>query len=90
MIMTHTFQIQEAKNRFSEVVDLCLREGPQIVTRHGKPVVQIMPFTNPRSASHVAEKKTVPSSFLSLRGSGKKLWDSGASRAVERLRNEWD
>jgi antitoxin Phd len=42
--MTHTFQLQEAKNRFSEVIDLCLREGPQIVTRHGKPVVQIVPF----------------------------------------------
>ncbi len=40
--MQHTWQIQEAKNRFSELVDLSLSEGPQIVTRHGKPVVQIV------------------------------------------------
>jgi antitoxin Phd len=42
--MQHTWQIQEAKNRFSELVDLSLSEGPQIVTRHGKPVVQIVPI----------------------------------------------
>lgn len=42
--MQHTWQLQEAKNRFSELVDLSLKEGPQIVTRHGKPVVQIVPL----------------------------------------------
>jgi antitoxin Phd len=42
--MQHTWQLQEAKNRFSELVDLSLSEGPQIVTRHGKPVVQIVPL----------------------------------------------
>ncbi len=42
--MQHTWQLQEAKNRFSELVDLTLSEGPQIVTRHGKPVVQIVPL----------------------------------------------
>ncbi len=34
--------MQEAKNRLSEVVDLVLEEGPQIVTRHGKEVVVII------------------------------------------------
>ncbi len=42
--MQHTWQLQEAKNRFSELVDLSLTEGPQIVTRHGKPVVRIVPI----------------------------------------------
>jgi prevent-host-death family protein len=37
-----TWQLQEAKNRFSEVVDKALAEGPQTVTRHGKEVVVVL------------------------------------------------
>jgi prevent-host-death family protein len=36
------WQLQEAKNRFSEVVDKALEEGPQTVTRHGKAVVVVL------------------------------------------------
>ena len=38
----HTWQLQEAKSRFSEVVDLSLREGPQLVTRRGEEAVVIL------------------------------------------------
>lgn len=37
------WQIQEAKARFSELVNRTLRDGPQTVTRHGKPVAVLMP-----------------------------------------------
>ncbi len=40
--MAKRWQLQEAKNRFSEVVDLALEQGPQSVTRHGKEVVVIV------------------------------------------------
>ena len=36
------WQLQEAKSRFSEVVDLTLKEGPQLVTRRGEEVVVIL------------------------------------------------
>jgi len=36
------WQVQEAKNRFSEVIERALRDGPQVVTRHGRPVVQVV------------------------------------------------
>ncbi len=36
------WQLQEAKNRFSEVVNRALAEGPQIVTRHGQEIVVIL------------------------------------------------
>lgn len=39
---TSTWQLQEAKNRFSEVVDRALSEGPQRVTRRGQEVVVIL------------------------------------------------
>ncbi len=38
----HTWQLQEAKSRFSEVVDLSLKEGPQLVTRRGQEAVVIV------------------------------------------------
>lgn len=38
----HTWQLQEAKSRFSEVVDLTLSEGPQMVTRRGQDAVVIL------------------------------------------------
>ena len=37
------WQIQEAKARFSEMVDRVLKEGPQTVTRHGKAVAVLVP-----------------------------------------------
>lgn len=36
------WQLQEAKSRFSEVVDLTLKEGPQLVTRRGEEAVVIL------------------------------------------------
>ena len=30
------WQLQDAKNRFSEIVNKALRDGPQVVTRRGK------------------------------------------------------
>lgn len=39
--MAASWPLQKAKNQFSKVVDLALIEGPQTVTRHGKPVVVV-------------------------------------------------
>lgn len=36
------WQLQEAKQRFSEVVNRALGEGPQVVTRHGREVVVVL------------------------------------------------
>ena len=40
--MKAKWQIQEAKNRFSEVVERALNEGPQMVTRRGREAVMIV------------------------------------------------
>jgi prevent-host-death family protein len=37
------WQIQQAKARFSEMVERTLKDGPQTVTRHGKPVAVLVP-----------------------------------------------
>jgi prevent-host-death family protein len=36
------WQVQEAKQRFSALVQEAIDEGPQIVTRHGEAVVVVM------------------------------------------------
>jgi len=40
--MNAVWQVQEAKNRFSEMIDRAVNEGPQTVTRHGRPVVRVV------------------------------------------------
>ncbi|MFO1285761.1 MAG: type II toxin-antitoxin system Phd/YefM family antitoxin [Rubrivivax sp.] len=36
------WQLQQAKNRFSEVVERAIKDGPQTVTKHGKDAVVIV------------------------------------------------
>lgn len=40
--MDKVWALQDAKNRFSELVDHALSDGPQIVTRHGHRVVVVI------------------------------------------------
>jgi prevent-host-death family protein len=40
--MPSSWQLQEAKQRFSEVVRQALEEGPQVVTRHAREAVVIL------------------------------------------------
>lgn len=37
-----TWQLQEAKGKFSEVVKRALKEGPQNITVHGEPVAVVI------------------------------------------------
>jgi prevent-host-death family protein len=37
-----SWQLQEAKQRFSEVVRRALEQGPQVVTRHGREAVVVV------------------------------------------------
>ena len=54
------WQIQQAKARFSEMVEQTLKEGPQTVTRHGKPVAVLM------SADEYQHLRTGGKSFKAL------------------------
>jgi antitoxin Phd len=38
------WKLQDAKARFSEVVDRALHDGPQVVTRHGENAVVIVAY----------------------------------------------
>ena len=39
----HTWPVQDAKARFSEFLDSCLTEGPQMVTKRGTEAAVLVP-----------------------------------------------
>lgn len=41
-MIENQWQLQEAKNKFSNVVDKAQKYGPQVVTKHGKDAVVIL------------------------------------------------
>ena len=49
-----SWQVREAKARFSELVDRALKEGPQTVTSHGKPVAVLIAADEYRHLSQSA------------------------------------
>lgn len=42
--MKDAWKLQDAKARFSELVDAALEEGPQTVTRRGEKAVVVIPY----------------------------------------------
>ncbi len=40
----NNWQVQEAKARFSEMLDACIEEGPQVVTRRGAEAAVLVPI----------------------------------------------
>ena len=42
--MRDTWQLQEAKNRFSEVVNKAVSGGPQVITKHGTETVVVISY----------------------------------------------
>jgi prevent-host-death family protein len=42
-VMMKSWPVQDAKARFSEFLDTCLREGPQMVTRRGEEAAVLVP-----------------------------------------------
>jgi antitoxin Phd len=60
------WQLQEAKQKFSELVRRAEREGPQVVTRHGEEVVVVVPAEEFRRMSgHDGEKMSFKEFLMS-------------------------
>ena len=47
--MARNWQLQEAKNRFSEVVEEALKDGPQVITRRGVETAVVLSFRDYRN-----------------------------------------
>ena len=42
--MNSIWQLQDAKNKLSEVIERALKQGPQLITRRGKKTVIVMSY----------------------------------------------
>lgn len=60
--MSSIWQLQAAKNRLSELVEAAILDGTQIITRHGKPVVKVVPL----SAAEMETGQPMPSLEFAL------------------------
>lgn len=47
--MNGIWQIQDAKNQLSEVISRALKQGPQVITRHGRKTVVILSYVEYKS-----------------------------------------
>ncbi len=52
-----TWQLQEAKNKLSQVVDEAIATGPQVITRHGQEVAIVISSEDFRSLT--AERESL-------------------------------
>ena len=59
----HTWPVQDAKARFSEMLETSLAEGPQVVTRHGKATAVLVPIRQ-WEALQVSGKRTLKQLML--------------------------
>jgi antitoxin Phd len=66
-----SWPIQDAKNQFSHVIDLACTKGPQTITKHGEPIVVMVPVD--LYNKKIAPRETPLEFFSKLRGSGLKL-----------------
>ncbi|MEI6357077.1 MAG: type II toxin-antitoxin system prevent-host-death family antitoxin [Verrucomicrobiota bacterium] len=64
--MKNVWQLQEAKNQFSLVVDNALAKGPQTVTRHGEPTVMVVSMAEFKKVKR--RKKSILELFEPIRG----------------------
>ena len=62
------WQIQQAKNRFSELIERALHEGPQTVTRHGQPVAEVVALGAP--SGEASARKVPPQRADAVRSQG--------------------
>jgi prevent-host-death family protein len=54
--MKHVWQLQEAKNKFSEVVQEAISHGPQLITKRGVEAVIVISYTEYRRMFAMQER----------------------------------
>jgi antitoxin Phd len=48
------WSVQDAKARFSELLDACVHDGPQVITRRAEPIATLVPMAEWERLSHAA------------------------------------
>lgn len=54
-IHVNTWPVQDAKARFSELIEQSVKQGPQLVTKRGQATAVVVPFSQWQSMAHAAK-----------------------------------
>jgi prevent-host-death family protein len=74
---------EEARSQLPDLLAAAEKGRSTIITRHGRPVAALIPI----DAYDAAEQQQ---SLLPLAGSGRGLWSKDSTRALRKLRDEWE
>lgn len=78
-----TWQVQDAKARFSELLETALKNGPQVVTRRGAEAAVLVPIAEWRRLQQASR----PSLKALLLNEGPRFSDLAPRRHRQRRRN---
>ena len=68
----NSWPVQDAKARFSELLDTCLKDGPQLVTKRGQEAAVLVPVQAWRRMQ-AANKPTLKELLLTDEGRGEMM-----------------
>ncbi len=74
---------EEARNQLPNLLAAAEEGQSTIITRHGRPVAALVPIEAYGAALQ-------QQSLLPLAGSGRGLWGRDSTRAIRKLRGEWN
>jgi prevent-host-death family protein len=77
--------VVEAKNQLSELIDRALKGEGVVITRHGRPVVELKPIVP--AAKPIT---TAAIDWLAQRRVGRRAPRENAATLVRRMRDEWE
>lgn len=78
-----TYSVAKAKNQLSELIDRALKGEGVVITRHGRPVVELKPIGEPTRTVSAADLDWLATHRVGRTSAGQ---DSGS--LVERMRDE--
>jgi len=74
---------EEARNQLPDLLAAAEEGQSTIITRHGRPIAALVPI-----GAYGATLRQ--QSLLPLAGSGRGLWGRDSTRAIRKLRDEWN
>ena len=80
--MTKTWQVQDAKARFSEFLEASLKQGPQVVTRRGVEAAVLVPIEQWRRLEKMTQPNLKDGRYRVRRSASA----AGESRSLRSLR----
>lgn len=78
-----TYSVAEAKDQLSELIDRALKGEGVVITRHGRPLVELKPIDEPVRAVSAGDLD-----WLTAHRVGRTPASEDAGRLVERMRDE--